>query len=772
MLLLNQALDALNNRRFKEAETLFRNVLSKDANNFDALHILGIVCSENGKVLEAENFFLTALSIDSGFPPLFYNYGLFLAKQKRYQESIEHYDKAIGLHPNYADAHSGRGNALLELRRCDDALAAFDKALALKPSLENAWLGRGNVLAQLGRHDDALAAYDRALALKPSLENAWLGRGNVFGQLRRYDDALAAYDKAVAIKPDLESAWLGRGNVFLELRRHDDAFAAFDKALAHKPDLENAWLGRGNLFLELKRYDDAFAAYDKALSLKPDLAEALYGRGNTFTKLKRYDEAFAAFDKAYAIKPDVPSLESSRFHTKMHLCDWNNFDTECAHLISTVKGGLVDVAPFPLLAIASSSADQLQCAGLWTANRYRPSDKPIWRGERYHHDRIRVAYLSADFCDHPVAYLLAGVFEQHDRTRFETTAISFGPGSRDAMTTRLKKAFDRFVDVSGQSDIEVAQSIRALDVDIAVDLMGHTADSRTRVLACRPSPVQVNYLGYPGTMGAKYIDYIIADHFVIPEERREFYAEKVVYLPSTYMGNDSTRAISGRVPTRAECGLPESAFVFCSFNNSYKIAPQMFGIWMRLLHRVDNSVLWLLNMHETAVDHLRREAHQRGVDPARLVFAQRVALNEDHLARHRVANLFLDTLPYNAHTTASDALWAGLPVLTLLGETLAGRVAASLLDAIGLPELITTTLENYEALAIELATHPEKLASIKHKLTENRLTTPLFDTKRFTGHIEAAYAEMHERQLAGLAPDHIVIPKSTTPAASPAGGGR
>jgi protein O-GlcNAc transferase len=759
MLLLNQALDALNNRRFKEAETLFRNVLSTDSNNFDALHILGIVCSENGKVSEAESFFLTALSIDAGFPPLFYNYGLFLAKQKRYQESIEHYDKAIGLHPSYADAYSGRGNALLELRRCDDALAAYDKALALKPNLENAWLGRGKVFGQLGCHDDALAAYDKALALKPNLENAWLGRGNVFGQLRRYDDALAAYDRALAIKPDLESAWLGRGNVFLELRRYGDASAAFDKALAHKPDLENAWLGRGNLSLELKRYDDAFAAYDKALSLKPDLAEALYGRGNAFTKLKRYDEAFAAFDKAYAIKPDVPGLESSRLHTKMHLCDWSDFDTGCAHLISTVTGGLVDVAPFALLAIASSSADQLQCAELWTAKKYRPAEKPIWRGERYHHDRIRVAYLSADFGDHPVAYLLAGMFEQHDRTRFETTAISFGPDNRNAMVTRLKKAFDRFIDVSSQSDMELAQLIRALEIDIAVDLMGHTSDSRTQVLAYRPSPIQVNYLGYPGTMGAEYIDYIIADHIVIPDERREFYAEKVVRLLSTFMGNDSTRAISGRVPTRAECGLPETAFVFCSFNNGYKIAPQMFAIWMRLLRRVENSVLWLLNTNETATGHLRREAHKHGVDPARLVFAPRVALNEDHLARHRVANLFLDTLPYNAHTTASDALWAGLPVLTLLGETFAGRVAASLLDAIGLPELITTTSEDYEALAIELATQPEKLASIIHKLTENRLTTPLFDTKRFTRHIEAAYTEMYERQLAGSAPDHIFVPK-------------
>jgi predicted O-linked N-acetylglucosamine transferase (SPINDLY family) len=288
--------------------------------------------------------------------------------------------------------------------------------------------------------------------------------------------------------------------------------------------------------------------------------------------------------------------------------------------------------------------------------------------------------------------------------------------------------------------------------------MGHTSGSRPDVLACRPSPIQVNYLGYPGTMGAKYIDYILADRRVVPEVHRRFYAEKVVHLPGTYMAGDSGRIVSGRIPTRAECGLPETAFVFCSFNNSYKIAPRMFGAWMRLLRRVDDSVLWLSNTNETAVGHLRREAQTLGVDPGRLVFAPRVALNEDHLARHRVADLFLDTLPYNAHTTASDALWAGLPVLTLPGETFAGRVAASLLDAMGLPELVTTTLEGYEALAIELAAHPDRLAAIRHKLAEHRLTTPLFDTAQFTRSIEAAFIGMYERQRSGLPPDHIVVP--------------
>jgi protein O-GlcNAc transferase len=822
MLLINQALGALNNRRFKEAEALFRNIISKDARNFDALHMLGIVCSENGKLSEAENFFLKALSIDSRYPPLFHNYGLFLAKQKRYQESVDQfnkalrlsnsyapvhcdrgislmelgrleeslashntaaalapnvpivfynrantlfrqknfvsalrdYDRAIALQPNYADAYCGRGNVFLELKRCDDAFAAYAKALALKPDLEYAWLGRGNICVVLKRYNDAFAAYDKALAIRPDLEYAWIGRGNVFGQLKRYDEAFAAYDKALALRPDLENAWLGRGNVFLELKRCDDAIAAYDKALALRPDLENAWLGRGNVFGHLKRYDDAFAAYDKALSLKPDLAEALYGRGYVFSRLRRYDEALAAFDKAHAIKPDLTSLESSRLHTKMQLCDWSDFDAECAHLISTVKSGAVE--PYPLLAIPSSSGDQLQCAKLWTANKYCPSDQPVWRGERYDHDRIRVAYLSADFRDHPVAYLLAGMFEQHDRACFETTAISFGPDNPNEMRTRLKHSFDRFIDVGGQSDIEVARSIRALEIDIAVDLMGHTADSRPEILACRPSPIQVNYIGYPGTMGAAYIDYIIADRYLVPDHLRSAYSENIVYLPDTFQANDSKRPYPDGAPSRAQVGLPEGGFVFCSFNNVAKIIPSVFDIWMQVMRQVGDSVLWMLAEGAVAERNIRREAEARGVAPSRLVFAPRVQY-ADYLARYRCADLFLDTSPFNGGTTVSDALWAGLPVVTCSGEAFASRMAGSLLNAAGLPELVTGSLAEYARLAFTLATDRNQLAAIKAKLDANRTRCSLFDTGRFRRHIEAAYVAMHQRHQRGEPPASFAV---------------
>jgi predicted O-linked N-acetylglucosamine transferase (SPINDLY family) len=408
------------------------------------------------------------------------------------------------------------------------------------------------------------------------------------------------------------------------------------------------------------------------------------------------------------------------------------------------------------LGVSDSPHDQLLCSRTWARDKCPASPVPIWKGERYRHDRIRVAYLSADFRMHPMSYLIVGLFEHHDRGRFETIGISFGPDDRSEIRTRVKGAFEDFIDVRSKSDLEVARLMRELEVDIAVDLMGYTQYDRMGILALRPAPVQVSYIGFPGTMGADFIDYILADRFVIPEEHHACYTEKVVYLPDTYLANDSKRVIADRTPARAEAGLPEQGFVFCSFNNNYKISPPVFDVWMRLLDKVEGSVLWLLESNAVAVRSLRQEAANRGIAPERLVFAPIVKV-EEHLARHRLADLFLDTLPYNAHTTACDALWAGLPVVTCLGTTFVGRVAASLLNAIGLNELITRSLEEYEALALELATNRKRLAGIKSKLAQNRETYPLFDTDRFRRHIEAAYTTMWERSQRGQPPESFAV---------------
>ena len=683
---------------------------------------------------------------------------LALHEQGRLAEAERIYRDVLQRQPNHFAALHQLGLIALQTRHTERAVELIGKAIALKPDFAQAYCDHGMALRKLKRFEDALASYDKAIALKPDFAMAYNNRGNVLLDLKRAVEALASCDKAIALNPRLAIAYYNRGNALQNLRRPTAALTSYDGAIALNPDLAEAWLGRGNVFFDVKRLDEALPAYDKATALKPDLAEGWLGRGNVFTLLKRYDEALVAYDRALRLSPDLTGLQGLRLQTKMHLCDWNNFDVNCANLLSSVRNGNVNTTPFAFLAIPSSSAEQLKCARLWVANRFPLSDSPVWQGERYDHDRIRIAYISPDFHEHPLPYLVAGLFECHDKSLFEVTAISIGPDDGSEMRRRLQAAFEHFVDAEKYDDDQVAQLIKERQIDILVDLAGLTSGSRTSVLAKRPAPIQVNYLGYPGTMGASFIDYIVSDRLVIPDGKQDLYAEKVVYLPESFMGNDGKRKLSERAPNRSECSLPETGFVFCSFNQSYKIVPEVFGIWMRLLRQFQNSVLWLSNTNDTAIRNLQREAQNRGVDPRRLVFAQRVPLNQDHLARHQLADLFLDTLPYNAHASASDALWAGLPVLTCLGETFAGRVAASLLNAIGLPELITTTSEAYERMAIDLATQPAKLAAIKRKLAENRLTKPLFNTRLFTGHLEAAYTAMYERHQAGLAPDHIVIP--------------
>ena len=750
------ALEHIRRGEFQSAEEILLQIRSREPHNFDANHMLGIVCGQLNKFEQADKFFKTSLSIDASFPPLYQNYGLFLSKIKQFHKAIEQFDIALRLLPNFAPVYSDRGNALAKLHKLDDAIVDHNRAIALAPGIFGFYNNRGNTLLKKKQLAEAISDFERAIKLNPSFADAYCGLGNAFTDLKRYDDALGAYDKALSIEPDSENAWFGRGNVFWNLKRYDDAFAAYDKALSLKPDLENAWLGRGNVFIHLKRYDDAFAAYDKALSLEPDLAEAWLGRGNVFTDLKRYDDAFAAYDKAFSIQPDLEGAEGARLHSKMHSCNWTQFENELLRLTNNVKASKPNTSPFPLLALSDSPGDHLQCARIWASKRYPLQQTPMLRSEIYKHDKIRIAYVSADFHEHATAHLMAQTLELHDRTKFDVSALSLGPDDKSTMRQRLVKSVNQFVDCIKLGDVEVAQMIARAEVDVLVDLKGFTQNCRTNIFAFRPAPIQVNYLGYPGTMSADYFDYIIGDKTIFTELDEQFYSEKLIRIPYSYQANDDKRKIGVCNFTRLELGLPEKGFVFCCFNNSYKILPDIFDCWMRILKQVNGSVLWLFEGNASTASNLKKEAVARGVSSERLVFAK-LWPPAEHLARHKLADLFLDTLPYNAHTTASDALWAGLPVLTQMGQTFAGRVAASLLKAIDLPELITHSREAYEALAIELALNREKLLNIKEKLNKNRLTTPLFDTALFTKHLEAAYEAMYSRYLTKLPPDHIEI---------------
>lgn len=731
-----------------------------------------------------------AAALEKRDPLVWSNRGNALSELGRHRDAVDSFGKALALVPTYPAALEGRGNAFLALGRDGEALADLDRALAVEPDAVNLLHARGRVLSKRNRHGEALVAFDKALASEPGRTDVLVDKGVTLIALRRAEEALDAFNAALRIAPrdgailinrasalialgrhaealaDADAtlameaanaeAWHNRGSALAGLRRFADALAAYDKALALRPSSPPSWTNRGNTLTALQCYEDALADFGRALALAPDDADALKGRATALFHLKRLPEALADCETVLRNAPHDDAAQSLALRCRLHACDWRNAGRMKEQVLTGLMAGRRTISPLDAKAVYDSEDASLQAARLWTAENCPPAAASLWRGEIYRHEKIRVAYLSSDFRIHAVASLIAGVFEHHDKNRVETLAISFGPDDGSDIRARISGACDRFIDARGLSDNDVATLLREAEVDVAVDLNGYTGDARTRVLAARPAPVQVNYLGFPGTMGTPYIDYILADRIVIPEANARHYDEKIVYMPHSYQANDSRRPYPQRVVNRAEAGLPESGFVFCSFNNSHKITAEIFGVWMHLLRETEGSVLWLLADNAFAAENLKREAEARGVAPERLVFAPRVA-PDDHLARLRLADLFLDTLPYNAHTTASDTLWMGLPLVTCMGRAFPGRVAASLLTAAGVPELIADSLGGYEELALRLAREPETLPRIRDRLARNRTTCPLFDTGRFTRALETAYATMRERQRSGDAPQGFAV---------------
>ena len=751
-----QALAFHQRGRLKQAETFYREILAQLPDHFDALHMLGVIEAQRKNPQAALELIDRALELKPDSAEALSNRGVALGELKRHEEALASYDRALLLKPDYAEALNNRGMALRDLKRHEEALACYDRALQFKPDYAEALNNRGVVLGELKRHEEALASYDRALQLKPDYAAALNNRGAALGDLKRYEEALASYDRALQLRPRYVDALNNRGFALTRLRRYEEALAGYELALQLKPDYTEALNNRGNALAGMKRTEDALASYDRALQLRPDYAEAYGNRGNALLAMKRHEDAAKSFARLLALMPDTDYALGNLFHAQLHCCNWTDYAWNVARIVQAVKDGKKADPPLSFLAVSQSAEIQLRCSRTYVSDRCPPSPTPLWTGRPYKHDKISVAYVSADFRQHPVSYLMAGLFERHDRERFETIGIALLPEDESMISQRVKAAFDRFVDVSRRSDREAAALMRELEVDIAVDLMGYTADARTPIFAQRCAPIQVNYLGFPATMGAEYIDYIVADRFVIPEDQQAFYAEKVVYLPYSFQANDNKREAGGKIPARQEAGLPESGFVFCSFNNSYKLNPSFFDVWMRLLKTVTGSVLWLVGKNLSVQNNLRAEAANRGVEPDRLIFAP-VLKYADHLARFRLADLFLDSLPFNAGTTASDALWSGAPVLTCTGEAFASRMGGSVLNAVDLPELVTHSLEEYEALALKLATTPAMLAGIRAKLAANRTTCPLFDTDRFRRHIEAAYVTMWERYQRGEPPESFAV---------------
>jgi protein O-GlcNAc transferase len=713
--------------RLAEAEVLYLKSLAADKNFYPALHQMGLIRLYQGRAAEALAYIERGLALRAGTPELLSNYAIALAGVGRYGEALEALGRVVQLSPNNSSAWSNRGALLAKLHRDEEALRDFDRGVALDPVNGDAWNNRGLILVALGRPEQALESYDRVLKLRPNHVEARNNRG-------------------LALKA------IGRAG---------DALAEFDRVLQEKPDHAGAFVNRAAVLRAMGEVEQALQSYDRALALQPNMPEALNSRANClWTRKSDLAGAIIDLERLVHIRPDYPYARGDLLHLKMHAGDWHDLARERAALDEGVRAGKRVVVPHAYQSLSSSPSDLLASAKIYTQDKYPPLSSPQRHYRR--EGKIRLGYLCGEFRSHATMYLAAGLFEHHDRTRFEVTGFDNSREDESAMRRRVISAFDKFVRIQTHSDREAARLIAGEEIDILVDLNGFCGDLRMGVFAHRPALLQVNYLGSPGSLGADYMDYILADAEVIPRGAEQFYSEKVVRLPGSYQINDGTRSRPAS-STRAAHGLKETDFVFCHFNSSYKIMPDMFALWLRLLKNVPSSVLWLLEGNVQLRANLHREVVRAGVDPARLVFAPRTE-NSAHLSRLTLGDLFLDSLPYNAHTTASDALWAGLPLITCRGEAFAGRVAASLLRAVGLTELITNDLEEYERLALKLTKDRALLLFYRDQLTRDPARLPLFDTKRTTLQIEAAYEEMMARWTKDVPPAGFAVPDmETTP---------
>ena len=612
-------------------------------------------------------------------------------------------------------------------------------------------------LLESGHFEKAEKQFNQSLHHLPDRVSTLTNLSATQIKLTKYSEAKNSSEKALALEPENAEAYLNLGLIAKEEGLLILAIEYFSKAQDINPIITQGCLNKGAALKDLKRYDEALAAYEKALTINPNYAEAWSNKGVVYGDLKRYDEALAAYEKALQLKPSPNYLLGQYIHTKMLVGNWIGMDSLVNTLSMGIASGLKVGSPFVVLSVLDEPKLHLETSKIWIDHKC-PSNLSLQLIHKKPHSKIRIGYFSADFGDHPVSHLTSELFKLHNREYFEVIALSLkNAGKNDLIREKLIHNFDQFIDVDNKSDFEIAQLSRDMEIDIAIDMGGHTQGARTGIFSYRAAPIQVNYLGYPGTIGADYIDYIIADHIVIPESNRPYFTEKIAYLPDTYMVDDRTRKISQKEFTREDFGLPSDGIVFCAFNNSYKFNRQLLESWARILAKVPNSILWISENSPFFRRNMLDAFINLGVDLNRIIFAKRLESAQDHLKRHQLADLFLDTSPYNAHTTAVDALRAGLPIVTLLGNAFAGRVAASLLTAIGLQRLITNTCEEYESLVIELATRPQQLKELKEQLQTKLTTASLFNTPLFVKNIEAAYTEMYKRYQNGLGPDHIDI---------------
>jgi protein O-GlcNAc transferase len=758
-----------------QAVKLYRRVLTADPDHFDAHQMLGLLHAAEGDLVEAARalghavklrprdpqalanlgnvlramgqineallFYETALTIEQNAPVIWYNRGLVLWDMRRFQDCLASHDCALNLNRNYPEAQLARAAPLRDMGRLGEALEACDAALALRPYWAEAFNLRGGILWRMKRYDAALDSFNLALAHAPKSAEIVNNRGLALSGMDRHRDALQSFDQAVALDPKYAEAWNNRGSALTSLQRFNEAIKSFDKALALRPGYPEALNNRGAVLLAEGRGEEALADYAASLAAAPGNGATLYNQAVALAQLGRLAEALAGFEAVLALYPRHPYALSGAAMAANNLCDWPKVAALKGQVVRAVADESAVIFPFTLLGYSGDPALQRRAAETYLADKRAEGTGP-WSGALPPApQKLKIAYVSADFGDHPVGRCVAGLLACHDRDGFELYGISIGTIEGGAVRQTLAQSFDHFQDAAGMSDREAAAWMRAEGIDIAVDLTGHTQEGRPGIFAGRAAPVQVTHLGYPGTTGSRSMDYILADAVVAPSSQRPFFSEAIVHLPGSFFPTGPDREMAP-APSRSAAGLPDRGFVFCSFNQNWKITEEVFAVWMRLLSSVQDSVLWLVTCPPQARRNLEREAEARGVAADRIVWAERVD-SEQNVVRQQLADLMLDTLPYNAHATAADALLAGLPIVTCRGESFAGRVAASLLEAAGLQDLVTDNLRDYEALALKLAREPGALAEVKRTLAHNRAR--LLDLRSHVRALEAAYRHMRER---------------------------
>lgn len=738
------------------AKDCFKKAIKSQPKDANAHFNLATALSSMGRNIEALPHFQQSTFLNPKYAEAWLNYGKCLYHMDRYQLAITCFDKAIKINSNYLDAFINKANTFFKLEQFDDAINLYDQIIKSNLTSAPAYFGRSLTLAKKSSFTLALSDIQSAIKIDPSKSEFWSHQGALYLQLRQYVESVESLENAISIDPNAADAFSNLGNTLHSMKKYPLAIKALEDAIRINPKMPEAWNNLATCFIALEDFETALNCSNKAFNLNPHFIEALYNSSYCLRNLKRYEEAIRIQEKALKLNISFHDLYGDYVLTMLESINWEVYSDKLSELIELLSKHSLICSPFALLSLIDSPELQLKISreSSESISKFITNLGPISPKPK---NKLRIGYFSPDFREHPVSYLTYDLFSLHDRSKFEVIAFSLTRENfNDKVTNSLKTHFDKFIDVSDMLDSEIATLARDMEIDVAIDLAGHTKNSRMGIFAYRAAPVQISYLGFPGTVGASFIDYIIGDTTTIPDEYRKFYSEKIIYLPNSFQFNSSSRSISNKYFSRNQFELPKDGFIFCCFNNEHKVNPYVFNSWAKILSETDNSFLWILSTTPERKIKLLELAHSHGISSNRFIFANRLPVDE-YLARYRLADLFLDTLPFNAGTTASDALWAGLPLITQMGKTYSARMAGSLLNALGLNELICKTNEEYENLAIELCQNHSKLASVKSKLLKAISTSSLFNSKLTTQYLEESYKVAFETYINNLTPKDIYI---------------